>query len=39
MKKCPNNKCGCGLCATKSKSFIDFTSAINKHIIGIKYAI
>ena len=21
------------------KSFIDFTSAINKHIIGIKYAI
>ena len=37
--RCPNNKCGCGLCATKSKSFIDFTSAINKHTIGIKYAI
>jgi len=37
--KCPNNKCGCGLCATKADNFVEFSSLINNHITGITYDI
>ena len=35
--KCPNRKCGCGLCATKSSSFVKFAGLIDRHAKGIKY--
>jgi len=34
---CPNKKCGCGMCATKANSFVDFSGLISKHVKGITY--
>jgi len=34
---CPNKTCGCGLCATKSSSFVKFQSKILDHVSGVQY--
>jgi hypothetical protein len=34
---CPNKKCGCGLCATKSSSFVKFQESILHHVSGLSY--
>jgi sulfatase maturation enzyme AslB (radical SAM superfamily) len=34
---CPNKKCGCGLCSTKSSSFVKFQDAILNHVAGVSY--
>ena len=35
--KCPNLKCGCGLCATKSNSFTKFAGLMDRHVPGAKF--
>lgn len=35
--KCPNHKCGCGLCATKSSSFVKFSGLVDRHVKGVNY--
>lgn len=37
--KCPNKTCGCGLCATKSLSFVDFQRNILDHVNGVEYSV
>lgn len=35
--KCPNKKCGCGLCATKSVDFVKFVGLTNRHVKNASY--
>jgi organic radical activating enzyme len=35
--KCPNRKCACGLCATKSSSFVKFVGLTSRHTNGVNY--
>lgn len=35
--RCPNKTCGCGLCATKSSSFVKFQGHILDHVSGVQY--
>lgn len=37
--QCPNKKCGCGLCATKSIDGQTFGKLIGNHIKGVSYAL
>jgi len=37
--QCPNKKCGCGLCATKSIDGQTFGKLIGNHINGVSYAL
>jgi len=35
--KCPNKKCGCGLCATKAIDKSEFSKLISNHVKGVEY--